>query len=284
MTFIHLLILFPEVQFLSFLSQKHQLLNCFTVVQCPVSQKQYSANEGHVLNGDPSSHEPLESCDWPLWHWDAPLGNQGNTAVETFNYCQLSPAHGWFPKLPPTLTSSPPVCTWCASCLADCCCGCRFPEDRAFHLTLCFLTSCHDIIADLLCNSHITLSCWSQDLHSAAFIARLQLWSFCVVFRFQLGLFSTPFLPFSSTLSSLDLIVLGTQEQSPILLCQMLSLFTYFKPCFLKWSFCVTHDQCLQCCPSLEIMFYSLFQYHTLLRFFEARVFHSVHLWTTVDV
>lgn len=137
-SFIHLLMLFPEVQLLSFLSQKHQLLNCFIVFQCSVSQKQYSANEGHVLNGDPSSHEPLESCDWPLWHWDAPLGNQRSTVLETFNFSQLSPAHEWLPKLPPALTSSLTVCTWCAPCLADCYCGCRFPEDRTFHLTLCF--------------------------------------------------------------------------------------------------------------------------------------------------
>lgn len=58
--------LFPDDQFFGFLSQKHQLLNYFVVDQWSVSQKQYTANKGYALNGDPSSHDPLESCNWRL--------------------------------------------------------------------------------------------------------------------------------------------------------------------------------------------------------------------------
>lgn len=107
----------------------------------------------------------------------------------------------------------------------------------------------------------IHMTCWPfcPRMYLLAFIDRLLLWSSHVMIRFQLGLFSTSFLTFFFSQPSLDLIVLGTWEQPPNLLCQMFPLFMSVKPYFLKWSFCLTHDQSLKHCLPLEKLFCGLF-------------------------
>lgn len=201
--------------------------------------------------------------DFVMLHW-------GTTALEILKFPQLSPASGWFPELLPALTSPTAIFPWCALLLV-------WPLSWTQILGRLNFPSLCDITK--LWQSHTFLFfrhrfwsllqfTWHVDLFAPGCTFLPSLTDSCcgllmvffnLLIRFQLGLFSTSFMTFFFSQPSLHLIVLGTWEQPPNLLCQMFSLFVSVKPYFLKWSFCLTHDQSLKHCLPLERLFCGLF-------------------------